>query len=113
MNLCLEASSLFLTYDTFLICTNSTYQLNSLNVLLTTVRHGSSTAIQQGLGQANVLAVVTTSTSLDLYVNGVHLSSVSSSKSANTGQIGIIVGSLTSSSTSAAAAFNDAKLWTL
>jgi len=102
-----------LTYYNFVICTDGTYQLNALNVLLSSLRHGSNDAIQQGVGQANVIAVVANGTNLDLYVNGVHLANISNDKSSSGGQIGLIVSSQVSSSTPAEAAFNDAKLWTL
>jgi TIR domain len=103
------SGGIFTNYQ-FKICTDGSWEFGEVNVLYTGLRHGFNLIIQKGLDQANVIAAVVKGTSIDLYVNGMHLVTVINNAS-NTGQIGIMVTSLTNASSEVA--FSDAKVWTL
>ena len=110
-----SSSTAFLsTYYDLLICTNGVYQLEALGnpPIARSLGQDVSPAIQKGMGQANVIAVVANGANLDLYINGVEITHVQDSTS-STGQIGVTVSKLVSSTVPVEVAFNDAKVWSL
>ncbi len=97
----------------FFVGQDGSYFLNSENgssfPLLTS---GNSVAINQGLNQTNLVAVVAQGSSITLYVNHQSIASVTDSTYSH-GQIGFIVGPFGNSGHSTEAIFSNAKVWTL
>ena len=106
----LEASFLT-TYSEFLICTDGSYHLNDINVLSNSIRQGFTT-MNTGVGQTNVIAVVANGPTVDLYINGLKINSMTfKTTNAGAGTLGVGAYGL-SSNGPAEIAFNDAKVWT-
>jgi serine/threonine protein kinase len=95
----------------FVICQNGTYALylNMDNTLSALLASSSSSVINTGLGQSNVIAVVANGSTLDLYVNKQKVNSISDSIY-NHGQIGVDAYPL---SNLTEVAFSNARVWTL
>jgi len=95
----------------FRVCQDGTYALDLTmdNVLSTPLASSSSSVINTGLGQSNVIAVVANGGTLDLYVNTQKIDSVSDS-TYNHGQIGVGAYSLV---TPTEVVFRNARVWTL
>ena len=81
---------------------------NSNNCKVPELRSGSSTAINTGLNQSNLMAVVAKGTTIDLYVNNHKIDSVSDN-SYGSGQIGVAATYLKSPTE---VVFSNAKVWT-
>ena len=81
----------------------------SPNCTLSELRGGSSTDINTGLNQSNLLAVVAKGSIIDLYVNQKKITSVSESTYSQ-GQIGVAAKDENGSTTQVV--FSDAKVWT-
>jgi len=95
----------------FTIGSDGTYNFDTYSIdnLSHTLKSGSSTAINTGLNQSNLIAVVANGSSIDLYVNNQHVDSVSDSTYSQ-GKIGVAAssnGNLTE------VVFSNAKVWTL
>jgi hypothetical protein len=103
-------------YYDFLICTDQTYKLEVNNIdypFSQVLENNGNTTIHQGIGQSNIIAVVARGTTLDLYINGQKIDSISDS-SFSIGKIGVIaINLIGADTTTKQVAFNDAKLWTL
>ncbi len=82
------------------------YNNNNLN---STLKRGTSTAINTGLNQSNLLAVVANGSNIDLYVNNQHVDSVSDSTFSQ-GEIGVAA---SSTGNPTEVVFTNAKVWTL
>ncbi len=99
---------------TFFIGQNGDYALwsfnncGSNNCKFSELRSGSSPVINTGLGQSNLLAVVASGSTIDLYVNNQKIDSVSDS-SYSQGQIGV---SATYLNGPTEVVFSNAKVWT-
>jgi hypothetical protein len=95
----------------FRVCQDGTYALDLTmdNVLSTLLASSSSSVINTGLGQSNVIAVVANGGTLDLYVNKQKIDSVSES-TYSLGQIGVGAISLV---TPTEVVFSNARVWTL
>ncbi len=95
----------------FRVCQDGTYalDLNVDNVLSTLLASSSSSVINMGLGQSNVIAAVANGGTLDLYVNQQKIDSVSDS-TYNHGQIGVGAISL---GTATEVVFSNARVWTM
>ncbi len=99
---------------TFFIGQNGDYALwsfnncGSNNCKFSELRSGSSPFINTGLGQSNLLAVVASGSTIDLYVNNHKIDSVSDS-SFSQGQIGV---SATYLNGPTEVVFSNAKVWT-
>jgi hypothetical protein len=76
-------------------------------VPVTPLRSGSSSAINTGLSQSNLLAVVATGSTMDLYVNHQRIDGVSDSNYSQ-GEIGVFAIDLTGPTE---VVFRDAKVW--
>jgi hypothetical protein len=81
---------------------------NSNNCKVSELRSGSSAAIKTGLNQSNLVAVVASGSTIDLYVNNHKIDSVSDS-SYGSGQIGVAATYLKSPTE---VVFSNAKVWT-
>jgi eukaryotic-like serine/threonine-protein kinase len=81
----------------------------SNNCNVSELHRGSSTVIKTGLNQSNLVAVVASGSTIDLYVNQQKIDSVSDSTYSQ-GQIGVATFDEHGSSTEVA--FRDAKVWT-
>ena len=100
----------------FFIGHNGTYEFgiynncigNYNNCKINPLRRGSSPAIKTGLNQPNLAAVVTSGSTIDLYVNDQKIDSVSDS-SYSQGGIGVFASGVNGPTE---VAFNDAKVWT-
>ena len=79
------------TFYYFYINRDSSFALETFNhyKLTGVIQNGSSSAIQTGLNQLNVIAVVAKGNNLDLFVNMQHIASVSDGTYSQ-GQIGVI-----------------------
>jgi eukaryotic-like serine/threonine-protein kinase len=77
-------------------------------LLVTTLRSGSSSAINTGLSRSNLLAVVANGSTIDLYVNHQRIDGVSDSNYSR-GEIGVFAIDLTGPTE---VAFSNAKVWT-
>ena len=73
------------------------------------LKNGTSSVINTGLNQSNLIAVVANGSTIDLYVNLHHLDSVSDG-TYTSGQIGIVA---YSTSDPTEVAFNNARIWGL
>jgi hypothetical protein len=69
-----------------------------------------SSAIHQGAGQSNSIAIVANGTHLELYVNGQQIKAVSDSTSTQ-GAFGVVVSSQTGPKVPDEVAFNDIQVW--
>jgi biopolymer transport protein ExbD len=103
-----DSSSLYL----FRICQGggyrfSKYKSDSDSTILT---NGISSAINQGTGQSNTIAVVAKSSNFDLYVNGQKIDSVSDSNDYSQGYVGLVADAPNNATT---VTFQDARLWTV
>jgi len=85
-----------------------TYNCNGNNCQLNVLRNGSSPAINTGLNQSNLVAVVASGSTIDLYVNHQKIASVSDS-SYSQGQIGVVASDVNSPTE---VVFSNAKVWT-
>jgi serine/threonine protein kinase len=74
-----------------------------------TLTSGNSSAINQGTGQANTIAVVANGSNFDLYVNGQKIDSASDSTYSQ-GFIGLIANALNNATT---VTYQDARVWTI
>jgi serine/threonine protein kinase len=97
----------------FFIGQNGSYELGTynnckVNCTLKPLRNGSSAAINTGLNQSNLLAVVASGRTIDLYVNHQKIDSYSDS-SYSQGQIGVVAFDVNSPTE---VVFSDAKVWT-
>ncbi len=100
----------------FFIGQNGTYELgiynncidNNNNCKLSPLRSGSNSAISKGPNQSNLVAVVASGSTIDLYVNDQKIDSMSDS-SYSQGGIGVFASAMNSPTE---VAFNDAKVWT-
>src|SRR6266704_1944750 len=81
---------------------------NSNNCKVSELRSGSSAAIKTGLNQSNLVAVVASGSTIDLYVNNHKIDSVSDN-SYGSGQIGVAATYLKSPTE---VVFSNAKVWT-
>ena len=81
---------------------------NGNNCKLSALRNGSSPAINTGLIQTNLVAVIAKGSTIDLYVNHQKIDSVSDS-SYSQGQIGVAASDVNSPTE---VVFRDAKVWT-
>jgi serine/threonine protein kinase len=81
---------------------------NGNNCNVSELRGGSSTAINTGLNQSNLVAVVASGRTIDLYVNNKKIDSVSDG-SYSQGQIGVSASDVNSPTE---VVFSDAKVWT-
>jgi hypothetical protein len=95
----------------FWVCQDGTYALDlyTSNTQFTILTSGSSSVINTGLGQSNVIAVVANGNILDLYVNKQRIDSIGDS-TYNHGQIGV---DAFSSSNTTEVMFSNARVWTL
>src|SRR5439155_12874088 len=73
------------------------------------LKNGTSSAINTGLNQSNLIAVVANGSTIDLYVNLRHINSVNDS-TYTSGQIGVAAYSVGDPTE---VAFNNAKVWGL
>ena len=103
-------------YYYFHIGIDGSYSLDIINnnSFASTLKIGSNTAnnntaINTGLNQPNVIAVVANGISIDLYVNNQHIDSVTDSTFSQ-GEIGVAA---SSNSNLTEVVFSDAKVWTL
>jgi eukaryotic-like serine/threonine-protein kinase len=96
----------------FFIGQNGTYELgiynNCNNCTFKPLRNGSSAAIHKGLNQSNLVAVVASGSTIDLYVNNQKIDSVSDS-SYSQGAAGVFA---TVVNGPTEVMFNNAKVWT-
>lgn len=96
----------------FFIGQNGTYELgifnNCNNCTYKVLRNGSSAAINKGLNQSNLVAVVASGSTIDLYVNNQKIDSDSDS-SYSQGQIGVFASVVNGPSE---VVFSYAKVWT-
>jgi hypothetical protein len=96
----------------FFIGQNGTYTFviynNCNNCTFKTLRSGSSPVINKGLNQSNVVAVVASGSSIDLYVNQQKIDGVSDSSYVQ-GGIGMFAAVVNDSTE---VAFNNATVWT-
>ncbi len=97
------------TFYYFYIKRDSSFALEIFNhyKLTGVIQNGSSSAIQTGLNQINVIAVVAKGNNLDLFVNMQHIASVSDGTYSQ-GQIGVIA---ESTQNSTEVVFNNAEVW--
>jgi hypothetical protein len=79
------------------------------NDLVSTLKSGSNSAINTGLNQSNLIAVVANGSNIDLYVNNQHVDSVSDSTYSQ-GEIGVVA---SSNGNPTEVVFSNAKVWTL
>jgi len=95
----------------FHINRNGTYALEIYNNNLSTriISQGSSSAINTGLNQTNLIAVIAKGNNLAFYVNRQYVTSVTDSTYSQ-GQIGVVAENTGNPS---AVVFSDAKVWTL
>src|SRR6266700_2751738 len=97
----------------FFIGQNGSYELGTynnckVNCTLKPLRNGSSAAINTGLNQSNLVAVVASGSTIDLYVNHHKIDSYSDS-SYSQGQIGVVAFDVNSPTE---VVFSNAKVWT-
>ena len=95
----------------FIVCQDSYYALwkYTSNTSSTTLTSGRSSAINQGTGQSNTIAVVANGSNIDLYVNGQKIDSTSDSDYSQ-GKFGLIANADNSATT---VTYQDARLWTI
>lgn len=74
-----------------------------------TVVNGNSSAINQGTGQTNVIAVVANGSNFDLYVNSQKIKSASNNTYSQ-GSIGLVAGSASNETT---VTYQNARVWTI
>lgn len=92
----------------FRIGTNGSYSLDVLNGNnVTALKSGSNSAINMGLNQTNLIAVVANGPQIDLYVNKQHIDSVTDSTFSQ-GQVGVAV---SDNNNPTEAVFSNAKVW--
>jgi len=96
-------------YYIFRIGQDGSYELGSYGDQQQTLKNGTSSAINTGLNQSNLIAVVANGSNIDLYVNLHHIDSVSNS-TFTSGQVGVAAYS-TNGTTEIA--FNNAMVWGL
>lgn len=93
----------------FRIGQDGSYELDSYGAQQQTLKSGTSSAINTGLNQSNLIAVVANGSTIDLYVNLHHIDSVSDG-TYTSGQVGVAAYS-TSGTTEVT--FNNAMVWGL
>lgn len=108
--LCFRASAVNGNFYYFYISSAGTYALQIYEnyVLTATLAKGSSSAIKTGLNQPNLIAVVASSDSLNLYVNMQLVAKVNDSTYID-GQIGVVAEDITSPTD---IVFSHAQVWT-
>ena len=84
-------------------------QIFNNNHYISTLKSGSNSAINSGLNQSNLLAVVANGGTIDLYVNDQHIDSISDSTYSQ-GEIGVAAFDYTNPTE---VVFSNAKVWTL
>ena len=72
----------------------------------------SSSAIHQGLGQTNIIAVVAQGNTITLYVNHQQITSVTDGTYSH-GQIGLVASPFANNGHATEVAYSNAKVWTL
>lgn len=97
------------TFYYFYINRGGSFALETFNhyKLTGVIQNGSSSAIQTGLNQLNLIAVVAKGSTLDLFVNMQHIASMSDG-TYNQGQIGVIA---ESTQNPTEVVFSDAEVW--
>ena len=94
----------------FLISTDGSYQLSINNGKTNTIlKKGTSSSIKTGLNQTNLIGVVAKGSSIDVYVNLMHVDSVTDN-TISQGLFGVVASAYTTPST---AVFSNAKTWKL
>jgi eukaryotic-like serine/threonine-protein kinase len=93
----------------FRISTTGQYWFDVYTGSPRTLSSGLSPAIHMGLNQPNLLAVVARGSTIDLYINLIHIATVMDS-SASHGQIGVIANDI---SNATEVVFSNARVWTL
>ncbi|HLH60348.1 MAG TPA: serine/threonine-protein kinase [Ktedonobacteraceae bacterium] len=101
-------------YYLFVIGSDGSYELEVANGnnFPSILQHSSSSYIQKGPGQTNLLAVVAIGTSISLYVNN-HLLITVTDSTYSSGQIGVAASESFGNSDTADVVFSNAMLWKL
>jgi hypothetical protein len=96
----------------FEVCQNGSYGFYKYKSLSdsTALMSGNSSAINQGTGQLNTIAVVANGSNFDLYVNGQKIGSASDSNDYSQGTVGLFADAVSNATT---VTFQDARLWTI
>ncbi len=97
----------------FLVCQDGSYHFNKYMSSSaggsTTLTNGNSSAINQGAGQSNTIAVVANGSSFDLYVNSQQIDSASDSAYSQ-GYVGLAAWANNDATT---VIYQDARVWTI
>jgi hypothetical protein len=97
--------------DYFRVCQGGSYLFSKYtsHTSSTILRSGSSSAINQGTNQSNVIAVVANGSSFDLYVNDQKIDSTSDNTYSQ-GSIGLTAGAV---SNQTVVTYQNARVWTI
>jgi hypothetical protein len=94
-----------------LVCNDNSYAIDVLtNGAGTVLNEGTTAAFHADSNQENILALVANGQSIEFYVNGTKLSSVTNSQYTGKGQLGLI--SASNNTPGSEAVFDHAKVWT-
>ena len=87
------------------------YRAQGTTILQILVQPASSSAVHQGLGQTNVIAVVAKGSTITLYVNRQQIASVTDSTYSH-GQIGLVAAAYSTGGHPTEVVYSNAKVWT-
>ena len=94
-----------------LVCNDGSYELDLLkNGTGTFLDHGTTTNFLSAPDQENILTLVANGPTIEFYVNGARLSSVTNSQYTGKGQLGLV--SASNNTPGSEAVFDHAKVWT-
>jgi hypothetical protein len=100
------------TWYTFCVGEDGTYWLDRDQQDINVVPQTSSSFINKGRGQINLIAVVAQESTITLYVNGQQIDSVTDSANSH-GEIGLLAGEYKTCGSPADVAYNNLKVWRL